>query len=159
MADALQEAEVALDAGEFPVGCIIECRGEILATGRRANTSDLVNEIDHGEMVALRHLVRNNPDVFLGDVTVYSTMEPCLMCYSTLLVNGVRNFVYAYEDVMGGGTNVPLSLLSPLYAQMKITITNNILREKSLALFKDFFSNPSNSYLQNSLLATYTLKQ
>jgi hypothetical protein len=40
-----------------------------------------------------------------------------------------------------------------------VEITGGILREKGLGLFKDFFSNPQNDYLSNSLLATYTLNQ
>ena len=86
-------------------------------------------------------------------------MEPCLMCYSTLLVNGVRKIVYSYEDAMGGGTNLPLAALSPLYCDLKVEITGGVLREVGLALFKEFFTNPDNDYLANSLLAEYTLKQ
>jgi len=156
---ALRQARQALMLGDFPVGCVFEHQGQIVATGRRRNSFGKVNEMDHAEIVALRTLLESESPVDLSQVTVYSTMEPCLMCFSTLLVNGVRKIAYSYEDAMGGGTNLPLQLMSPLYCKMEVEITGGILRDKGLGLFKDFFSNPDNDYLKNSLLANYTLRQ
>jgi tRNA(adenine34) deaminase len=86
-------------------------------------------------------------------------MEPCLMCYATLIVNNVHRLVYGYEDVMGGGTNLPLAQLSPLYASFAMEITKDILRRESLGLFRQFFTSGENDYLKDSLLAQYTLQQ
>ncbi|MFH0781600.1 MAG: nucleoside deaminase [Pseudomonadota bacterium] len=159
MQAALEQAREALTAGDFPVGCVIECGGNIVATGRRSNSFGRVNEMDHAEITALRELLSLEIPVAVENVTVYSTMEPCLMCFSTLLVNGVRKFVYAYEDAMGGGTNLPLPLLSPLYRDLQLTIVGSVLRKESLDLFKTFFSSPDCQYLKNTMLATYTLAQ
>ena len=159
MGQALVEARSAFDAGEFPVGCVIVYRDRVVACGKRKNSHGQVNELDHAEMAALRSLLSNDKGIDPGEVTVYSTMEPCLMCFSALLVNGVKKYVYSYEDVMGGGMNLPLNMLAPLYSEMKISITGDVLREKSLQLFKDFFSSPDCDYLKDTLLASYTLKQ
>ncbi len=159
MKQALDQAEEAIALNEFPVGCVIEYHGNIIASGQRTHTTLQVNELDHAEILALRNLLNSEYDIDMAEVTVYSTMEPCLMCFSTLLVNGVRRFVYAYEDAMGGGTNLPLTSLSPLYKDLQITLVKDVLRDKSLNLFKSFFSNPANNYLRGSLLAAYTLQQ
>jgi len=159
MEQALEQANQAFIAGEFPVGCVIEYENKVVASGRRDNSKINVNELDHAEMVALRNLLAYPQRIDPGEVTVYSTMEPCLMCFSALLVNGIKRYVYSYEDVMGGGTNLPLNMLSPLYSEINVSIKRGVLREKSMELFKKFFSSPDCDYLQNTLLAEYTLKQ
>ena len=162
MREALVEARKALEAGEFPVGCVLEAGGKIVARGRRRNSSaGSINELDHAEIVALRDLQASGKPVDLSRTTVYCSMEPCLMCTTTLLLNGIRAIVYAYEDVMGGSTRLPADALAPLYGQMSaaLKVTPHVLRDESLALVKRFFRRPDNAYWKDSLLARYTLQQ
>lgn len=159
---ALDHAKEALAQGEFPVGAVIVHQDRVVASGQRTHSRGgiaAVNEIDHAEIMALRNFLAQETEIAADELLVYATMEPCLMCYSTLLLNGVRNIVYAYEDVMGGGTNLPLAQLNPLYAEMKVNVSSHVLREQSLMLFQKFFANPENLYWKDSLLATYTLNQ
>jgi tRNA(adenine34) deaminase len=160
MSAALAEAEKALRAGEFPVGCILVSDNRIVASGSRVGTAgDGKNEIDHAEIAALRQLHARYPDAAPAQLTVFSTMEPCLMCLGALLLNHVTEIVYAYEDVMGGATNCPLSELGPLYKDIQLTVKADVMRAQSLKLFKTFFAKPENRYWQGSLLARYTLEQ
>ena len=158
MTEALKAAEKALLSNEFPVGCVVVSGGTIIATGSRTGTKGLVaNELDHAEIVALRKLETNDRPP--SGMTLYTTMEPCLMCLGAIVIHGIGQIVYAYEDAMGGGTGCSLAELPALYRNSKISIISNVLRKESLALFKAFFSNPDNRYWQNSLLAEYTLSQ
>ena len=158
MAEALEEARLALAEGEFPVGCVMVAGGRIVARSRRRNSAGTAcNEIDHAEVLALRSLLAGQPRIDPGEVTVYTTLEPCLMCYATLLLSGVRSFVWAYEDVMGGGANLPLYMLNTLYAEMRVHLFDRVLRAESLRLFQQFFR--TGAYWQDSLLARYTLAQ
>lgn len=158
MEAALQEAQLALDEGEFPVGCIFVCNGEIIARGRRENSAEHSrNEIDHAEIKTLRQFIRQEHPVDISQVHVYTTLEPCLMCYSTLLLSGIRTFIWACEDVMGGGTNLPLHMLNPLYAEMQVTLIDRVKRGKSLRLLQQFFIDYS--YWQDSPLSRYILEQ
>lgn len=159
MTIALKQAADALREGEFPVGCVIVADDTILATGKRTNSAVEFSEIDHAEIIALRNLQKTHPDIDRDTVTIYTTMEPCLMCFSTLIVNNVTKMVYAYEDVMGGGTNLPLAQLSPLYATLDVSITKHVMRDQSLRLFQEFFRSECTDYLQDTLLAEYTLQQ
>ena len=156
---ALAEARQALGRNEFPVGCVIVHNGTVVATGARQHTSGRVNELDHAELVALRALFDTYPDLDLHEVVVYSTMEPCLMCYATMVVNNIGTVVYGYEDVMGGGTGLVLPSLAPLYAGRRIEVVGGVLRRECLELFQRFFRGETNGYLQDSLLARYTLDQ
>ncbi len=155
---ALAEANKALTANEFPVGCVIVSNNEVVASGHRANSRN-ANELDHAEIVTLRQLLAAQPDINCASLIVYSTMEPCLMCYATLLLNGVRTIAYGYEDAMGGGTNLDLAKLNPLYQDIQVELIPGLLRKESLALFKRFFANPENDYWRDSLLADYTINQ
>jgi len=158
MAVALDEARLALAEGEFPVGCVMVTDGRILARGRRRNSVEgCRNEIDHAEILTLRLLLAEQPSLDPATITVYSTLEPCLMCYSTMLLSGIRSFVWAYEDVMGGGANLPLYMLNTLYAGMRVHLLDRVLRSESLGLFQQFFQ--TGTYWRDSLLARYTLAQ
>ena len=160
MREALLEAREALTAKEFPVGCVLVYEDEIVSRGRRINSrAPDDNEMDHAEILALRKLFVQYPQIERSNIVVYSTMEPCLMCYATLLLNGIRTIVYAYEDVMGGGTSLDLKKTTPLYREMSVAVTPHILRRESLELFKIFFADPDNTYWQDSPLARYTLQQ
>ena len=160
MSKAIEEAHQALSRGEFPVGCVMAYEKGVLVTGARYHSvPDNQNELDHAEMLALRRLVDLNEKIDREKVTLFSTLEPCLMCYAALIVNGIRQIVYAYEDVMGGGTNLDLKRLNPFYRDIEITVVPHVLRQESLMLLKRFFSDPSSNYLKESLLAQYTLNQ
>lgn len=160
MRKALKQAEKALSAGEFPVGCVITHQGKILATASRTGTiGNYPNEIDHAEMIALRDLSGLELNTDKDKVTLFTTLEPCLMCLGALILGGVDQIVFAYEDIMGGGTGCDLAKLPSLYKNQNMLIVPHILRTKSLELFKSFFQNPKHSYWRGSLLATYTLSQ
>jgi len=160
MKKALNQARNALSAGEFPVGCVVVHEDRILTTGARKGTAgNTPNEIDHAEMIALKRLAdleinRDNERIIL-----FTTLEPCLMCLGALILSGISEIVYAYEDVMGGGLSCDLNNLMPLYKNSRISVVPNILRKESLELFQAFFNNSENSYWQGSLLADYTLRQ
>jgi len=160
MIQALKQAEFALSGGEFPVGCVIADEKNILAVGGRQGTSGgQANETDHAEIMALRRLFETGRAETDGPLSVYCTMEPCLMCFGAILISGIHRIVYAYEDVMGGGTSCDLSRLPALYSIVPVEIVPHVMRKESLALFKKFFARPGNHYWKNSELAAYTLAQ
>ncbi len=159
MRAALAGAEAALALGEFPVGCVMVFENRIVSAGKRINSRTDGNELDHAEIVALRSLASLLPGIDYSRVVAYSTMEPCLMCFSTLILNGIRTIVYGYEDVMGGGSHLDLSMLPPLYRGMEVKVIPGVCRQESLAIFKKFFLDENNLYWQDSLLARYTITQ
>ncbi len=158
MRKALEEAEKALSRGDFPVGCVLVHQRRVIVTSSRMGTaSGSANELDHAEMLALRKLDGLPGLMDRRQIRLFCTMEPCLMCFAAILLSGIGEIVYAYEDVMGGGTRINLKELAPLYRERQIAIVPGILREQSLALFKTFFQNPENHYWRGSPLASYTL--
>ncbi|MGM0642190.1 MAG: nucleoside deaminase [Thermodesulfobacteriota bacterium] len=162
MASALEQARQALSKGEFPVGCVIVQEGRIIAAGKREGTSHNAgntSEVDHAEITCLKNLEKAGTLKDSSPAHLFCTMEPCLMCYGAIILSGIRNIVYAYEDPMGGGTSCDLSCMPPLYSNCDINITPGVLRAESLKLFYDFFTNCRNTYWKNSLLASYTIRR
>ena len=160
MGQALDQARQALLEGEFPVGCVIVHKNKVVVSGtRRGTKGENINEVDHAEMLALRRLARVDEDIDPGKLTLFCTLEPCLMCYGAILLSRIGELVYAYEDVMGGATRGDMTQLTPLYESAGISIVPRIMRYESLELLKSFFADPANTYWKGSVLAKYTLDQ
>jgi tRNA(adenine34) deaminase len=162
MGFALEQAQKAFDQGEFPVGCVIVQDKRVIASGARqgtAHANSFCSEIDHAEIRALKHLETNDIQFVPEKSILFCTMEPCLMCFSAIILSGIKKIVYAYEDPMGGGTSCDLKNFPPLYRNCKIDIVPGVLRQKSLAFFYDFFNKEDNLYWKNSYLEKYTLAQ
>ena len=160
MKQALTIARHALNNDEFPVGCVIVYKDKVIAQGERINTNqNMASELDHAEMIALRRLEELSHPGDRAEMTIYATLEPCLMCFGAILISRIGTLVYAYEDAMGGGVSCDRKKLPRLYGYNDIEIVPNVCREESLQLFQDFFSRPHIDYWRDSYLATYTLSQ
>nr|WP_321414341.1 nucleoside deaminase [uncultured Desulfobacter sp.] len=162
MEQALEQARNAFDQGQFPVGCVVVQDDRVIASGARVGTSgdlSFFSEIDHAEIRTLKALESSDAQFSPERAVLYCTMEPCLMCFAAILLAGIQTLVFAYEDVMGGGTGLDRRCLAPLYKDAQITIVSNVLRKKSLDLFYKFFNKDANLYWKASLLESYTLDQ
>ena len=138
MSLALAQAGQAFDRGEFPVGCVIVQDGEVLAEGCRKGTVSghgAVSEVDHAEIRALKNLEQAGICFDPEKTALFCTMEPCLMCYGAIILSGIKKIVYAYEDVMGGGTGCDIQTMPPLYRDSRMVVTGGVCRQKSLDLF------------------------
>jgi len=83
MKKALQEAEVAFEKGEIPVGAVIVVDNRIIA--RAHNLTELLNDVTaHAEMQAITAASNYLGSKFLNDCTLYVTLEPCTMCVGAL---------------------------------------------------------------------------
>lgn len=159
---ALEQARYAYDNGEFPVGCVIVQDNQVIATGKRKGTTEdmpFFSEISHAEIRALQALEIMESEFEPEKASLYSTMEPCLMCFGAIILSGIKKIVYAYEDPMGGGTGCDLSTMPLLYEKSGIQVVPKVLRQKSLDLFCKFFNKENNLYWKNSYLEKYTLDQ
>lgn len=107
---------LALDSereGNLPVGAVITLDGEVIAEGHSAVVEPTYNPGRHAEVVALQ-----NVDESLwpraGEMTCYTTLEPCVMCAGTLLLHGVGRVVFGARDTLGGAGCI-LDHLPPYY--------------------------------------------
>jgi len=96
MGAALEQAALALEAGEVPIGSVVAAGDQVLARAYwRAGDGLLA----HPELVALREANRR-------DVTLVTTLEPCLLCMAAAMFQLAERVVYALESPTDGGTRI-----------------------------------------------------
>ena len=93
MREALAQAQMAADAGELPVGCVIARNGEIVARARNACEAQR-DPTAHAELLAIRRACRALGDWRLTGCTLYVTLEPCPMCAGAIMQARVSRLVY-----------------------------------------------------------------
>lgn len=115
MSEALKIAEFALEHNEVPVGCIMVYEGVIIAKGfNEVNISK--NATRHAEMIAIDQLKEYcsnlNRDMLevCGDITLYVTVEPCVMCTHALRIAGITQVVFGCGNERFGGCGSVLSV-------------------------------------------------
>jgi len=143
---ALEEAKKALQEGLLPVGSVVVQNGKVIGVGRRFKEGHPY--LDHAEIVSLRTALGKNANGEMA--TLYTTLEPCLMCFSTILNSRrIERIVFAIEDPYGGGTNLPKSVLTPRYQEWWPVIEGSVRRDDALILLKSFFSSTKDPYWSN----------
>jgi tRNA(adenine34) deaminase len=101
MAEAMAEAELAAQAGEVPVGCVLVQNGVIIA--RAHNLRQRAQDpTAHAELIALRAAANRTRSWRLVDVTCYVTLEPCPMCAGALVNARIPRVVYGCDDPKAG---------------------------------------------------------
>ncbi|MCF7559345.1 nucleoside deaminase [Sabulilitoribacter multivorans] len=132
MKKALQEAEVAFDKGEIPVGAVIVIDNKIIARGH--NLAETLNDVTaHAEMQAITAAANFLGGKYLKQCTLYVTLEPCQMCAGALYWSQIAKIVYGARDMERGCINLKTKL------HPKTTITGGILEEETSMLLKRFF--------------------
>jgi tRNA(adenine34) deaminase len=101
MKKALQEAQLAFDAEEVPVGAIVVMQNKIIGRGHNL-TETLKDPTAHAEMMALTAAFSHLGAKYLPDATIYITVEPCHMCAGALYWSKIGRIVYGAADIKHG---------------------------------------------------------
>ncbi len=125
MSLALREAEKAAAKDEVPVGAVAVKEGKVLARAHniRETTQD---PLGHAELLLLKKLSRRLKSWRMNEITVYVTLEPCLMCMGALTQSRIDRLVFAAFDPKRKGTH-------------QIRVTSGICGREASKLLKDFF--------------------
>jgi len=132
MKKALQEAELAFEHGEVPVGAIIVAKNRII--GRAHNLTEQLHDVTaHAEMQAITSAANFIGGKYLTGCTLYVTLEPCQMCAGALYWSQISKIVYAAAD-LERGYNVMGTTLHP-----KTEVVSGIMEKEASELLKRFF--------------------
>ena len=132
MKKALQEAEVAFEKGEIPVGAIIVVANKVIA--RTHNLTELLNDVTaHAEMQAITSAANYLGGKYLKDCTLYVTLEPCQMCAGALYWSQITKIVYGATDENRGYLKMGTQL------HPKTVVVSGVLENEGAELMRKFF--------------------
>ena len=132
MKKALQEAELAFEKGEVPVGAIIVINNKIIA--RAHNLTETLNDVTaHAEMQAFTSASDSLGGKYLKDCTLYVTLEPCQMCAGASYWTQISNIVFGAIDPQRGFQNNQTKL------HPKTKVIGGILEKECSAIINKFF--------------------
>jgi Cytosine/adenosine deaminases len=133
MRQALNEARLAFDKNEVPIGAVVVCQDRIIA--RAHNLTETLNDVTaHAEMQAITAAANVLGGKYLTNCTLYVTLEPCPMCAGGLLWSQISKIVYGAKDERKG-----YSLFTPHLLHPKTIIKSGVLEDDCASLLKEFF--------------------
>jgi tRNA(adenine34) deaminase len=130
---ALQQAEIAFDEGEIPVGAIVVCQNQIIA--KAYNQTERLNDVTaHAEMLAITSAAQTLGSKYLKDCTLYVTLEPCVMCGGAIFWSQLSKIVWGASDAKRGFQRIQPSIVHP-----KSRVVLNVLQSECEEILKRFF--------------------
>lgn len=136
---ALEEARAAADAGEVPVGCVIELGGRILARAANRTIADC-DPTAHAEMVALRAAATATENHRLVGANLYVTIEPCAMCAGAMIQARIARLIYGANDPKGGAVRSCFAVLDHPSVNHRVETYAGVLAEDAASLLQKFFA-------------------
>ena len=138
MQAALDQARLALAAGEVPIGAVLVIGDEIVA---RAFNQPIgaVDPTAHAEVLVLREAARVIGNYRLTDATVYVTLEPCLMCVGALVHARVREVVFGAVEPKTGALVSTIRGLDTPGLNHRFTVTSGVLEPECRDIIQQFF--------------------
>ncbi len=135
---ALDLAREAGRAGEVPVGAVVVLDGAVI--GRGKNSSIALNDpTAHAEILALREASAALRNYRLEGVTVYTTLEPCVMCAGALVAARVARLVFGARDLRFGGVRSKFGLVDSSLLNHRIQVTEGVRGAECAELIRTFF--------------------
>ncbi|AVG39556.1 tRNA adenosine(34) deaminase TadA [Achromobacter insolitus] len=139
MERALEQAQAAYDIGEVPVGAlVVSAQGDILGRGFNRTIIDH-DPTAHAEIVALRSAARALENYRLPGITVYVTLEPCVMCIGAMLHARLARVVFGAYDPKTGACGSVLDIGSVPKLNHHTSVTGGVLAEPCGDLLRRFF--------------------
>ena len=132
MKKALQDAEIAFEKGEIPVGALIVIDNKIIA--RSHNLTELLHDVTaHAEMQSITAAANYLGGKYLIGCTLYVTLEPCQMCAGALYWSQISRIVYGATDENRGFVKMGTQL------HPKTSVVSGIMANEASELMKRFF--------------------
>lgn len=135
---ALEQARLAGDLGEVPVGALVIKDGQIVGQGHNRNLLDH-DPTAHAEIVALREAAARLGNHRLGDCELFVTIEPCAMCAGALIHARLARLVYGASDPKAGAVSSVLQVVNHPGLNHKMEVVPGVLAQECSEILQAFF--------------------
>ena len=135
---ALEEASIAYNEGEVPVGAVLVKDGKVISKAHNQR-EDSKDPTGHAEIIALKHGSREEDNWRLTGFTLYVTKEPCIMCAGAMVNARLGRLVYGCKDDKGGAVGSLYNILSDKRLNHQVEVVSGVLEEECSEILKRFF--------------------
>ena len=135
---ALEQARLAGEAGEVPVGALVIKDEELIARGHNRNLLDH-DPSAHAEVVALRDAASRLGNHRLVGCEMFVTIEPCAMCAGALVHARLARLVYGAADPKAGAVTSVLQVINHPGLNHKMEVEPGVLEQECSEILQDFF--------------------
>jgi len=135
---ALEQAELAAQAGEVPVGAVLVLEDGQVFTSHNAPIS-LHDASAHAEMRVIRAACAATQNYRLTGSSLYVTLEPCAMCSGAIIHARIKRIIFGATDPKTGAVRSLYQLLSDTRLNHQPQVSAGILADESSRLLKHFF--------------------
>ncbi len=135
---ALKQAEIAGNAGEVPIGCVIVRNGEVIARAGNRTLTDR-DPAAHAEILAIRQAATALGSERLVDCDLYVTLEPCTMCAGAISFARIRRLYYGAADPKGGAVDSGVRFFASPTCHHAPEVYSAVGETEAAALLRDFF--------------------
>lgn len=134
MRQALEEARLAFEEGEIPIGAVVVCRGQIIARAHN-EVERLKDPTAHAELLAITAATEYMGGKFLSDCQLYVTVEPCVMCAGALFWARLGKVIYGAGEEKFGYRHY-----APDIFPRRAKVRGGVLAEEAAELMRSFFA-------------------
>ena len=135
---ALEEAAIAAEQGEIPVGAVVVCQGAVIARAHNRR-EELQSPAAHAEMLALGDCSVALGSWRLHECTLYVTLEPCIMCVGAILQARISRLVFGCADPKGGAVESLYRLCEDPRLNHHPAVTRGVLEGECGQILTEFF--------------------
>ena len=135
---AIEQARIAEENGDVPIGAIIVHKNQII--GKAYNQREqLKDPTAHAEIIALTQAAAALENWHLNGCTMYVTLEPCPMCAGALVLSRMDRLVYGCDDPKTGAVKSLYNIVTDGRLNHRLEVTSGVLADECTKQLQDFF--------------------
>ncbi|ASK64299.1 tRNA-specific adenosine deaminase [Virgibacillus phasianinus] len=138
MQEAINQAMLAKEKNEVPIGAVIVFQNKVIATGHNIRET-VQSTLSHAELIAIQEANRKIGSWRLEDCTLYVTLEPCPMCAGAIIQSRIKRVVFGAFDPKAGCAGSLMNLLDDSRFNHLVELKSGVMEKECSQLLSRFF--------------------